>query len=77
MRSMKKSFAIQHCGGTISATARSLGITPSAVSQWPSDDKGELSEASEHRVLSYLAKRHLPKAILAELKSADSGKVAA
>lgn len=45
---------------TVTAVAELLGITHSAVSQWPDDDKGQLSESAENRVLAYLARKHLP-----------------
>lgn len=45
---------------TVTAAADLLGITHSAVSQWPNDDKGELPESAENRVLAYLARKHLP-----------------
>lgn len=34
---MKKTEALDLLGGTPAAVARAIGITPSAVSQWPDD----------------------------------------
>jgi hypothetical protein len=38
--------------------ARELGVTSSAISQWP--DEGPLPASAENRVLAWLAKKHLP-----------------
>lgn len=32
---MEKNLAIQLLGGTVSAAAHAIGVTPSAVTQWP------------------------------------------
>lgn len=42
----------------VAVVAGRLGITPSAVSQWPGD--GPIPESAENRVLAYLARKHLP-----------------
>ena len=47
---MKKADAIRLLGGTPSDAARELGITVSAVSQWPD----ELTRQQEDRVLGHL-----------------------
>jgi DNA-binding transcriptional regulator YdaS (Cro superfamily) len=66
---MDKRTAIALLGGTVSAAASRLGITPSAISQWPDD--GELPESAENRVLAHLARRHLDiDELLAEQKAA-------
>jgi hypothetical protein len=52
---MRKIDAIRCLGGTIGALAEAVGITPSAVSQWPDD----LSPRLEDRVLAALARKHL------------------
>lgn len=44
---MRKSEAIQLFGGLQKDVAAALGITPSAVSQWPDD----LDQATEDRVI--------------------------
>lgn len=44
---MRKSEAIQLFGGLQKDVAAALGITPSAVSQWPE----ELDQATEDRVI--------------------------
>jgi len=55
---MDKKSALRVCGPTQSEAARNLGITPSAVAQWPNE--GPLPESAEKRVLAYLAEKHLP-----------------
>lgn len=52
---LTKSRALALLGGTPTAVADALGITPSAVSQWPD----ELPARIEDRVLAALARRHL------------------
>ncbi len=47
---MLKSDAIQLLGGTPRAAADALGITPSAIYQWPE----ELPEATVFRIQAYL-----------------------
>jgi DNA-binding transcriptional regulator YdaS (Cro superfamily) len=54
---MKKSEALQLLGGTNAAVARALGISSSAVSQWPEDAEGDLPRATEDRVLAELWRR--------------------
>lgn len=44
---MKKTEAIQLFGGKQKDVAAALGVTPSAVSQWPDD----LDQATEDRVI--------------------------
>ena len=53
---MKKAKAIELLGNSVKAAAASLGVTSSAVSQWPE----ELPRSIENRVLAELARRHLP-----------------
>jgi hypothetical protein len=55
MRRMKKSEAIDLLGGTTSAAAKAIGISPSAVSQWPDDE--DLSDAIRDRVQAALWRR--------------------
>jgi transcriptional regulator with XRE-family HTH domain len=55
---MDKKAALRVCGPTQADAARNLGITPSAVAQWPND--GRLPESAEKRVLAFLAEKHLP-----------------
>lgn len=52
---MLKTDAIQLLGGTPAKTAAAIGITPSAVSQWPDT----LPAAIADRVVAALARRHL------------------
>lgn len=53
---MNKQKAIDLLGGTPALAAAAIGITPSAVSQWPDDLPPRLAD----RVLAALARRHLP-----------------
>ncbi len=55
---MDKKTVIRVVGGTVTEVARELGVTASAVSQWPDD--GELPESAQNRVLAWLARKHLP-----------------
>lgn len=55
MGRMKKSEAIDLLGGTPSAAAKAIGISPSAVSQWPDDE--DLSDAVRDRVQAALWRR--------------------
>jgi predicted transcriptional regulator len=59
---MKKSRAIELLGGTVTAAADAMGVTSSAVSQWPD----ELTHDMENRVLAALARRHLPPELLGD-----------
>lgn len=59
---MNKAKAIELCGGTVSAAAKELGITSSAISQWP--ESGDLPEGAQNRVLAYLARKHLPPELI-------------
>jgi DNA-binding transcriptional regulator YdaS (Cro superfamily) len=54
---MLKSKAIELLGGTVTAAAEAVGVTPSAVTQWPE----ALPDRIADRVLAALAKKHLPK----------------
>lgn len=70
---MKKSEAIKLLGGTPTTAAAAVGITVSAVSQWPD----ELPQRIVDRVLAALARRHLPPEMLGDAgqaaKPADLG----
>jgi hypothetical protein len=61
---MDKRTALHMMGGTLADAARELGITSSAISQWP--DEGPLPESAENRVLAWLARKHLPLTQMAE-----------
>ena len=52
---MTKQQAIRALGGTVAAAARRVGVTGSAISQWPDD----LPPRLEDRVLAALAREHL------------------
>jgi transposase-like protein len=71
---MHKAKAIELLGGSTSAAARRIGITASAVSQWPD----ELPRAIEDRVIAALARVHLPSALIGgEQESQSAGSAAA
>jgi hypothetical protein len=57
---MKKAKAIELLGNSVKAAATCLGITRSAISQWPD----ELPETVENRVLAQLARKHLPPELI-------------
>lgn len=53
---MEKATAIKLLGGTVTAAASAIGVTPSAIAQWPDELPARLSD----RVLAVLARKHLP-----------------
>jgi len=57
---MRKSKAIELLGGSVTAAADAVGVSPSAVSQWP--DK--LPERIADRVLAVMARKHLPPELI-------------
>ena len=58
--SMTKVRAIELLGGSPTTAAEKIGVTPSAISQWPD----ELPRRLEDRVLAALARDHLPANLL-------------
>jgi len=54
---VKKSEALQLFGGTVSTAAAALQITPSAVSQWPDDEDGDLPDPVVRRIEAELFRR--------------------
>ena len=52
---MNKIEAIKLLGGTVSSTARAVGVTPSAITQWPD----RLPDRLADRVLAAWARKHL------------------
>ena len=50
---MNKTQAIELLGGTASKAAQAIGVTPSAVSQWPEELPSRISD----RVLAALARK--------------------
>lgn len=58
---MLKSKAIRLLGGSPSAAADAVGVSSSAVSQWPDVLPARIAD----RVLAALARRHLPPELLA------------
>lgn len=65
---MLKSKAIELLGGTPKAAADAVGVSPSAVSQWPD----ELPIRIADRVLAALARKHLPPELIGAATSASS-----
>lgn len=53
---MLKTQAIELLGGTVTATAEAVGITPSAVTQWPDELPARIAD----RVMAALARQRLP-----------------
>lgn len=64
---MLKSKALDLFGGTASGAAKAIGVTPSAVSQWPE----RLPRRIADRVLAALAREHMPEVVM-QLESAAS-----
>jgi hypothetical protein len=60
---MNKLRAIDLLGGTVTAAANAIGITSSAVTQWPDVLPDRLTD----RVLAALARKHLPPELLAKI----------
>lgn len=66
MVSVTKNEAIALLGGTPTEAARTIGITPQAVSQWPD----QLPRILEDRVVAALARRHPDFAAYAQPREA-------
>lgn len=64
---MHKKMAIKLLGGTITAAADAVGVSASAVSQWPDELPSRISD----RVLAALARKHLPPELIGEEPSAE------
>lgn len=47
-------------GGTVGSAAEAIGVTPSAVTQWPENLPKRISD----RVLAVMARRHLPPELI-------------
>lgn len=62
---MKKSEALELLGGTPASAARAIGITPSAVSQWPD----ELPAAIADRVQAALWRMSNPPELAEQAKA--------
>lgn len=69
---MEKKRAIELLGGTVSSAAEAIGITTSAVSQWPD----ELPDRVADRVLAALVRRHMPPELIGESASAPKEEAA-
>lgn len=63
---MLKTRAIELLGGSVTAAAKAVGVSPSAVTQWPD----VLPDRIADRVLAALARQHLPELLAAEAKAA-------
>lgn len=59
---MNKDTAIRLLGGSVAAAAKAVGISPSAVSQWPDELPSRLAD----RVLAVQARKHLPPDLLGQ-----------
>jgi DNA-binding transcriptional regulator YdaS (Cro superfamily) len=57
---MLKSKALEMLGGTGNAAAAAVGVSPSAVSQWPDVLPPRIAD----RVLAALARKHLPPELI-------------
>jgi hypothetical protein len=60
---MNKDDAIRLLGGTVTAVAKAIGVTQSAVSQWP-EAPDALPQRIVDRVQAAIARRHLPPELL-------------
>jgi hypothetical protein len=60
---VKKSRAIELLGNSVTAAAQAIGVTPSAVTQWPDELPPRLAD----RVLAALARKHLPPELMGEM----------
>ena len=69
---MLKSRAIELLGGSVTSAAEAIGITPSAITQWPDD----LPERISDRVLAALARKHLPPELIGDKPTKHRAKVA-
>ncbi len=65
---MNKSQAIDLLGGTVTAAAEAIGISRSAVSQWPE----ELPDTIRDRVQAAIARRHLPPELIGTQPAAQT-----
>lgn len=68
---MDKASAIKALGGSVTAAAAAIGVTPSAITQWPD----ELPRRLEDRVLAALARKHLPIDLLDAAPAASGEQV--
>jgi hypothetical protein len=71
---MRKDRAIELLGGTVTTASEAIGVTPSAITQWPD----ELPARLEDRVLAALARKHLahlaPELIEAASTAGEDGR---
>jgi hypothetical protein len=59
---MDKETAVRLLGGTVGSAAAEIGVTSSAISQWPD----QLPPRLVDRVLAALARKHLPPELIGE-----------
>lgn len=59
---MNKKDAIKLLGGTVASASRMVGVTASAISQWPE----ELPATIEDRVIAAIARKHLPPELIGQ-----------
>lgn len=59
---MLKTKAIELLGGSAASAAEAVGVSPSAISQWPD----ELPDRISDRVLAALARKHLPPELIGQ-----------
>lgn len=65
---MDKTKAIELLGGSPAKAAAAIGVTVSAVSQWPDVLPRRISD----RVLAAIARKHLPAKLLGAAKQAKA-----
>jgi DNA-binding transcriptional regulator YdaS (Cro superfamily) len=66
MARMKKAHALKLLGGSVADAAAAIGVSSSAVSQWPD----VLPDRIADRVLAALARKHLPPEVIGTEDSA-------
>lgn len=69
MLNMHKSKAFELLGNNVKAVAEAVGVSSSAVSQWPD----ELPDRIADRVLAALARKHLPPEMIGGEPAAVTG----
>ena len=64
---MQKSVAIKLLGGTTTSAAAAIGVSASAISQWPDELPARIAD----RVLAVLARRHLSPELIGAAGAPD------
>ena len=57
---MKKTWALEQFGDSVAEVAAAVGVTSSAVTQWPEDLPRRIAD----RVVAAIARKHLPPELL-------------